>query len=52
MFGVDSTELLVVAVFALLFIGPQDLRNPAAPRIVYGPDNWFRSHEDIDDPGD
>ena len=33
-------------------IGPQDLRNPAAPRIVYGPDNWFRSHEDIDDPGD
>jgi hypothetical protein len=33
-------------------IGPQDLRNPAAPRIVYGPDNWMRSHDDIDDPGD
>jgi len=33
-------------------IGPQDLRNPAAPRIVYGPDNWLRSHDDIDDPGD
>jgi hypothetical protein len=33
-------------------IGPQDLRNPAAPRMVYGPDNWLRSHEDIDDLGD
>jgi hypothetical protein len=33
-------------------IGPQDLRNPAAPRMVYGPDNWLRSHDDIDDPGD
>ena len=33
-------------------IGPQDLRNPASPRIVYGPDNWLRSHEDIDDLGD
>ncbi|MEO8230524.1 MAG: DNA translocase FtsK [Chloroflexota bacterium] len=33
-------------------IGPQDLRNPAAPRIVYESDNWLRSHEDIDDPGD
>jgi S-DNA-T family DNA segregation ATPase FtsK/SpoIIIE len=33
-------------------IGPQDLRNPAAPRTVYGSDNWLRSHEDIDDPGD
>ena len=33
-------------------IGPQDVRNPAAPRIVYGPDNWLRSYDDIDDPGD
>ena len=33
-------------------IGPQDPRNPATPRIVYGPDNWLRSHDDIDDPGD
>jgi DNA segregation ATPase FtsK/SpoIIIE, S-DNA-T family len=33
-------------------IGPQDPRNPATPRLIYGPDNWFRSHEDIDDPGD
>jgi hypothetical protein len=32
-------------------IGPQDPRNPATPRIVYGPDNWLRSHDDIDDPG-
>ena len=33
-------------------IGPQDQRNPATPRIVYGPDNWLRSMADVDDPGD
>jgi S-DNA-T family DNA segregation ATPase FtsK/SpoIIIE len=32
-------------------IGPQDPRNPATPRIVYGPDNWLRSLDEIDDPG-
>ncbi len=31
-------------------IGPQDPRNPATPRHIYGPDNWFRSQDDIDDP--
>ena len=33
-------------------IGPQDPRNPATPRVVYGPDNWIRGYEDADDPGD
>ena len=32
MFGVDSTELLIVAIAALLFIGPKDL--PRAMRVV------------------
>ncbi len=32
-------------------VGPQDLRNPAVPRMVYGPENWLRSLDDIDDPG-
>jgi DNA segregation ATPase FtsK/SpoIIIE, S-DNA-T family len=32
-------------------IGPQDPRNPAVPRIVYGRENWLVSHDDIDDPG-
>jgi S-DNA-T family DNA segregation ATPase FtsK/SpoIIIE len=32
-------------------IGPQDPRNPATPRQIYGPDNWFRTQDDIDDPG-
>ncbi|MBA2299864.1 MAG: DNA translocase FtsK 4TM domain-containing protein [Chloroflexi bacterium] len=32
-------------------VGPQDPRNPASPRQIYGPDNWFRTQEDIDDPG-
>ncbi len=29
-------------------IGPQDPRNPATPRQIYGPENWFRSQGDID----
>jgi S-DNA-T family DNA segregation ATPase FtsK/SpoIIIE len=33
-------------------IGPQDIRNPATPRHIYGPENWFTSQADIDDPGD
>jgi S-DNA-T family DNA segregation ATPase FtsK/SpoIIIE len=33
-------------------IGPQDPRNPATPRQIYGPENWFRTQADIDDPGD
>ena len=32
MFGVDTTELLIVAVLALIFIGPKDL--PRAMRTV------------------
>jgi DNA segregation ATPase FtsK/SpoIIIE, S-DNA-T family len=33
-------------------VSPQDPRNPATPRQVYGPENWFRTLDDIDDPGD
>src|ERR671938_435195 len=32
MFGVDSTEFLIVAVLALIFIGPKDL--PKVMRVV------------------
>jgi S-DNA-T family DNA segregation ATPase FtsK/SpoIIIE len=31
-------------------VGPQDPRNPAVPRTVYGPENWLRSNEDVDAP--
>ncbi len=31
-------------------VGPQDPRNPAVPRAVYGPENWLRSAEDVDAP--
>ena len=31
-------------------VGPQDPRNPAVPRAVYGPENWVRSIEDVDAP--
>ncbi|HEV7809829.1 MAG TPA: DNA translocase FtsK, partial [Candidatus Limnocylindrales bacterium] len=31
-------------------VGPQDPRNPATPRQIYGPDNWLRSLDgDSDD---
>jgi S-DNA-T family DNA segregation ATPase FtsK/SpoIIIE len=29
-------------------VGPQDPRNPAVPRQVYGPENWIRSLDDVD----
>jgi len=29
-------------------IGPQDPRNPASPRAIYGPENWLRSTSDVD----
>jgi S-DNA-T family DNA segregation ATPase FtsK/SpoIIIE len=29
-------------------VGPLDPRNPAAPRQVYGPDNWLRGSADTD----
>jgi S-DNA-T family DNA segregation ATPase FtsK/SpoIIIE len=32
-------------------VGPQDPRNPAVPRAIYGPDNWLRSMSDVDDLG-
>ena len=32
MFGIDSTELIIVAIAALIFIGPKDL--PAAMRTI------------------
>ena len=31
-------------------IGPQDPRNPASPRQIYGPDNWLRTIDEGDGP--
>ncbi len=30
-------------------VGPQDPRNPAVPRQVYGPENWIRGLDDVDE---
>ncbi|HXQ95485.1 MAG TPA: DNA translocase FtsK, partial [Candidatus Acidoferrales bacterium] len=30
-------------------VGPQDPRNPAVPRQIYGPENWIRGFDDVDD---
>ena len=35
MFGVDSTELFIIAIAALLFIGPKDL-----PRVMMTIGRW------------
>jgi S-DNA-T family DNA segregation ATPase FtsK/SpoIIIE len=29
-------------------VGPQDPRNPAVPRAVYGPENWLKGPDDAD----
>jgi S-DNA-T family DNA segregation ATPase FtsK/SpoIIIE len=29
-------------------VGPQDPRNPAVPRTVYGPENWLKGPDDAD----
>jgi hypothetical protein len=29
-------------------VGPQDPRNPAVPRQVYGPENWLKGAADVD----
>ncbi|MEJ7697923.1 MAG: hypothetical protein WKF78_15225 [Candidatus Limnocylindrales bacterium] len=29
-------------------VGPQDPRNPASPRTIYGSENWLRSTADVD----
>jgi DNA segregation ATPase FtsK/SpoIIIE, S-DNA-T family len=31
-------------------VGPQDPRNPAVPRAVYGAENWLRGPDDVDEP--
>jgi S-DNA-T family DNA segregation ATPase FtsK/SpoIIIE len=31
-------------------VGPQDPRNPAVPRAVYGPENWLKGPDDADLP--
>ena len=33
-------------------IGPQDPRNPASPRQIYGPDNWLRTVDEGDGTDD
>ncbi len=32
-------------------IGPLDTRNPGAPRMIYGPDNWLHGPSDMNEDG-
>ncbi|MFV2062747.1 MAG: DNA translocase FtsK [Chloroflexota bacterium] len=46
--GFNRASRIVDELEQVGIVGPQDPRNPAVPRAVYGPDNWFKSTEDVD----
>ena len=48
--GFNRASRLMEELERLGIVGPQDPRNPATPRQVYGPENWLRSTEDVDAP--
>ena len=46
--GFNRASRIVDELEQVGIVGPQDPRNPAVPRAVYGPENWIRSTEDVD----
>ncbi len=48
--GFNRASRLMEELERVGIVGPQDPRNPATPRQVYGPENWLRSTEDVDAP--
>ena len=48
--GFNRASRLIDELERVGIVGPQDPRNPAVPRTVYGPENWLRSTEDVDAP--
>ncbi len=47
--GFNRASRLIEELERYGIIGPQDPRNPATPRQVYGPENWVRGPESVDD---
>ncbi|MFO1541454.1 MAG: DNA translocase FtsK, partial [Chloroflexota bacterium] len=47
--GFNRASRLIEELERYGIIGPQDPRNPATPRAVYGPENWVRGPEAMDD---
>ncbi len=48
--GFNRASRIVDELEQVGIVGPQDPRNPAVPRAVYGPENWLRSEADVDAP--
>jgi S-DNA-T family DNA segregation ATPase FtsK/SpoIIIE len=48
--GFNRASRLVDELERFGIVGPQDPRNPAVPRVVYGPDNWVRGMDEVDAP--
>ena len=48
--GFNRASRLIEELERYGIVGPQDPRNPAVPRQVYGPENWLRGPRDVDEP--
>jgi S-DNA-T family DNA segregation ATPase FtsK/SpoIIIE len=48
--GFNRASRIVDELEQVGIVGPQDPRNPAVPRAVYGPENWIKSNADADAP--
>jgi S-DNA-T family DNA segregation ATPase FtsK/SpoIIIE len=46
--GFNRASRIVDELERVGIVGPQDPRNPAVPRAVYGPENWLKGPEDAD----
>ena len=46
--GFNRASRIVEELEQVGIVGPQDPRNPAVPRAVYGPENWLKGPDDAD----
>ena len=46
--GFNRASRIVDELERVGIVGPQDPRNPAVPRAVYGPENWLKGPDDAD----
>jgi S-DNA-T family DNA segregation ATPase FtsK/SpoIIIE len=48
--GFNRASRIIEELERVGIVGPQDPRNPAVPRAVYGPENWLTGTDDVDAP--
>jgi S-DNA-T family DNA segregation ATPase FtsK/SpoIIIE len=46
--GFNRASRIIEELEQVGIVGPQDPRNPAVPRAVYGPENWLKGPDDAD----